>query len=327
MSLIKNQKIKTARRETLLFLAYPFLRLMILFVRFYPKSKRGAFATRIGTFTYKFNKTSKKRTLNSLTIAYGNVLSSNEIEQMAQDVFVNTAKTVIDFYATAHITDKKHFFELVEVEGEDYLKTAYEQKKGVICLVPHLSLWELAAVTPPMMGYETSAASKAIKGFLIQRMMVRFRSRRGMKNISRDGSYQKLVEALTKGDCLIVMIDQDTKVKGVFVDFYGKKAYTPMGVSRLAIETGAIVVPMAMTRKNDGNYKFIIQPPLETINTGNTEQDLYDNTQQQTLVLENIIRQYPTQWVWMHRRWKTTPENLAAYLQQRAIEKAKHHKK
>lgn len=327
MSLIKNQKVKTVRRETLLLFAYPFLRLMILFVRFYPKSKLAAFETRMGKLSYKLDKTSRKRTINSLTTAYGDVMSADEIVAMSKEVFVNTAKTVIDFYATAHITDKKHFFELVEVEGENYLKAAYEQKKGVICLVPHLSSWELSAVTPPMLGYETSAASKAIKGFLIQRMMVRFRSRRGMKNISRDGSYKKLVQALQNGDCLIVMIDQDTKVKGVFVDFYGKKAYTPMGVSRLALETGAIVVPMAMVRKDDGKYKFIIQPPLETINTGNVEKDLYDNTQLQTLVLEKIIRQYPTQWVWMHRRWKTTPESLAIYLEQRAKEKAKHQKK
>ena len=94
-----------------------------------------------------------------------------------------------------------------------------------------------------------------------------------------------------------------------------------MGVSRLALETGAIVVPMAMVRKEDSKYKFIIRPPLETINTGNLEKDLYDNTQQQTLVLEKIIRQYPTQWVWMHRRWKTTPESLAATLAAREAAK------
>ncbi len=157
-------------------------------------------------------------------------------------------------------------------------------------------------------------------------MMVRFRERRGMRNISREGSYQKLVTALKAGECLIIMIDQDTKVKGLFVDFYGKKAYTPMGVARLALETDAIVVPMATTRTTDNHYKFTIYPTLETIKTGDYEKDLFDNTQLETNVLEQIIRETPTQWVWMHRRWKTTPENLKLYLERRALEKQQHAK-
>ena len=211
----------------------------------------------------------------------------------------------------------------MEVVGEEHLKQAYEQKRGVICLIPHLSSWELSAVTPPMLGYKTCGASKSVKGFLLQHMMVRFRERRGMRNISREGSYQKLVTALKNGECLIIMIDQDTKVKGLFVDFYGKKAYTPMGVARLALETDAVVVPMATTRIADSRYRFTIYPALETINTGDYEKDLYANTQLETDVMEQIIRETPTQWVWMHRRWKTTPENLKIYLERRALEKQK----
>ncbi|HPB84530.1 MAG TPA: hypothetical protein PLR63_01930 [Paludibacteraceae bacterium] len=87
MSFVKNQKVKTIRRETLLLLAYPFLRLVILFVRFYPKSHRAALGTFLGKLAYKFNKTSCKRTLNSLTIAYGDVLTLEKIEEMAKEVF------------------------------------------------------------------------------------------------------------------------------------------------------------------------------------------------------------------------------------------------
>ena len=117
------------------------------------------------------------------------------------------------------------------------------------------------------------------------------------------------------------MIDQDTKVKGLFVDFYGEKAYTPMGVARLALETNAVVLPMATTRVADSSYQFTIYPAIETIRTGDTEKDLYANTQLETKVMETIIREAPTQWVWMHRRWKTTPENLKIYLERRALEK------
>ena len=102
-----------------------------------------------------------------------------------------------------------------------------------------------------------------------------------------------------------------------------KKAYTPMGVARLALETDAVVVPMATTRIANSRYRFTIYPALETIKTGDSEKDLYANTQLETDVMEQIIRETPTQWVWMHRRWKTTPENLKIYLERRALEKQK----
>ena len=94
-----------------------------------------------------------------------------------------------------------------------------------------------------------------------------------------------------------------------------------MGVARLALETNAIVVPMATTRLADSSYQFTIYPAIETIRTGDTEKDLYANTQLETKMMETIIREAPTQWVWMHRRWKTTPENLKIYLERRALEK------
>lgn len=319
---IENPTYRHYRREFLLALAYPFMRLAILFVRLYPKQRRAKFAKRVGKLIYKFNHKMKAIALKNLTMVYGNTLSRKEIEEMAKEVFINNAKSFIDFFATAHITDKKRFFEMIKVEGEEHLRAAYNRGKGVLCLVPHFSVWEFSAVVPPMLDYNTSAASKPIKGHFVQQMMVNFRGRRGMKNIPRQGSYQKLVNALHAGECVVIMIDQDTLVKGVFVDFFSKKAYTPMGVSRLALETGAAVVPMATVRQKDNSYKFVIKPELKTICTGNMESDLLENTQQQTTALEQIIRENPTQWVWMHNRWNTTPESLAEYLEKRAREKA-----
>jgi Lauroyl/myristoyl acyltransferase len=263
---------------------------------------------------------SRERALANLEMVYGSVMTLEEREKIAKAVFVEMLKSFFDYIAYSRVTDKKRYFSLIEVSGEEHLRTAYERGKGVICLVPHLSSWEFAAITPPMLGYQTSAASKKMKSNLLENIMIKFRESRGMKNITREGSYQKLIETLKKGECLVLMIDQDTKVKSVFVDFMGKQAYTPLGAARLALETEAVVVPMAMTRKKDQNYRFIIYPELPTIRTDNTEADLLANTQEQTKILENIIREYPEQWVWMHRRWKTTPESLAEYKRKKAQE-------
>lgn len=247
---------------------------------------------------------------------YGENMTDKERIAFAQSVFVEVIMSFFDYIAYSNVTKPDKYFSFIEVVGEEHLKKAYEKGTGVICLVPHLSSWEFSAITPPMLGYETSAASKSMKINALEHLMVKLRGKRGMKNITREGSYEKLINVLKKGECLILMIDQDTKVKSVFVDFMGRQAYTPLGASRLALETNAAIVPMTMTRKEDGDYRFIIYPELPVIRTGNTENDLLENTQIQTKKLEEIILDYSSQWVWMHRRWKTTPESLAAYRKQ-----------
>ncbi|NDV47059.1 hypothetical protein D0T49_08370 [Paludibacter sp. 221] len=313
--------INTFRRKLVLLLLYPFLYLTVLVFRALPISWTRRFSSFVGKRFYSMADKSRQRALANLEMIYGNETTPAEREAMAKEVFIEEIKSFFDYMAYSRLTNKKRFFKLIEVEGEEHLRAAYEKGKGVICLIPHLSSWEFAAITPPMLGYETSAASKSMKMKLLETLMVKFRARRGMKNITREGSYNKLIEVLHKGECLILMIDQDTKVKGVFVDFMGRPAYTPLGASRLALETGALIVPMVMTRKEDDNYRFIIYPELPVIHTGNLKADLLENTQRQTTVMEEMVRAYPTQWVWMHRRWKTTPESLAEYKKQKAENK------
>ena len=305
--------IKTIRRKTVLIVLFPFLYLTIFIFRILPIRWVRRFAGFVGGRFYALADKSRDRALSNLNMVYGNELSEEARINIAKSVFTEMIKSFFDYMAYSNVRDKKRYFSLIEVEGEEHLAEAYKQRKGVICLIPHLSSWEFAAITPPMMGYETSAASKAMKQQLLENMMVKFRGRRGMKNITRENSYNKLLDVLRKGECLVLMIDQDTKVKSGFVDFLGKPAYTPLGAARLALETGALVVPMVMTRKADDNYKFVIYPELPTVKTGDMEADLLENTRQQTQVMEDMVRKYPEQWVWMHPRWKTTPEMVAEY--------------
>jgi KDO2-lipid IV(A) lauroyltransferase len=295
----------TIRREIVLAAAYPFFVIIMLFLWVCPVVLRKKLEQFAGKLYYKFGHKARQIALDNLKTAYGKELSEQEIEQRAKAVFTNVAGAFLDFFAKVYVKNPEKYFKMVEVLGEDNLKAAYSKGKGVICLVPHISSWELSAVTPPMLGYPTIAASKPIKGFLIQKSMVWFRKRRGMVNFERGGSYKMLAENLKQGKCLILMIDQDTNVKSCYVNFFGKEAYTPLGASRLAFDTEAAVVPMAMSRKDTGKYLFEILPELPFIQTGNRESDLISNTQNQTACIENIIRKNPEQWVWMHRRYKT----------------------
>lgn len=314
---IKSFNLSTFRRKTVLTLLYPLLIGLILLFRILPISVVRRFANFVGRQFY--NKATKSRSwaLSNLKLVYADSLTSKEQEEIAQSSFIEIVKGFLDYMAFSNVTNKEKYFNLIKVEGEEHLKKAYERGKGVICLIPHMSSWEFAAVTPPMLGYETSAASQSMKSSFLEGLMLKFRMKRGLKNITREGSYQKLIDVLNKGECLILMTDQDTRVKGIFVNFLGHEAYTPLGASRLLAETEAALVPMAMVRKEDNKYRFIIFPEIITQKTDNKEDDLRTNTQNQNKFYSDIIKSYPNQWVWMHRRWKTTPESLAAVLKAR----------
>jgi len=309
-------KIKVLWKKFRRKIKYPILifhiRIFIITLRFFPRKIVHVVHTILAKIAFRVVKKERNKTIKHLTEIYGNEKTSKEIYKMAQEVFIHQAINFTDYIATSHYTKLKQF-KYIDIVGEEHLRKEYEKGKGVICLTSHSGSWEFSAIMPPLMGYETSAVSRSMHNSAINKMIVGARERRGMKNISRGGGYTVLIDVLQKGECLIIMIDQDTKTKGVFVDFFGKKAFTPLGAAILAKKTGAPVVPMFMRRTPENRYEFLIHPAIPFVDTGEEEADLQFNTQQYTACIEAFIRKYPTQWVWMHERWKTTPENVVKY--------------
>ncbi len=309
----KKKFIKSIKYPILLF----FIRVFILTVRLFPRKWVLWVFAELGKLTFWVLKKERKKTLDNLSRVYGDKRNSKQLKQMAKKVFVHQALNFADYLHTLHYRTREDFARIMDVEGEEHLEKAYKEEKGVLCLMSHTGSWEFSAITPPVLGYETTAVSKALKNKKINEMIIGYRQKRGMKNISRGKAYPLLIEALQKGECLIIMIDQDTKVKGVFVDFFDKRAYTPIGAAMLALDTGAPVLPMFMKRMPDNRHRFIIKPPLPMVKTGNMEHDLLENTKIYTRAIEECIQETPEQWVWMHERWKTTPEDIARMLEKK----------
>ncbi|MDR1583962.1 MAG: lysophospholipid acyltransferase family protein [Prevotellaceae bacterium] len=287
-----------------------FIHLFINIVRFFPRRWVEFFFVFLAFLVFILVRSERKRTIKTLTFVYGKEKMPKEIQQMGREVFMNQALNFADYIFSLKWTTREQFAKMIDVVGEEHLREAYNRGKGVICLMMHVGSWELSAIMLPVMGYETSGIATALSNPKINELIVAARESRGMKNISRGNSYKKLLQSIIKGECLIILIDQDTKVKGVFVDFFGRRAYTPLGAARLALCTHAPVLPMYMKRMENNRHQFTILPEVPLINTGNRENDLLENTQNYTQIIEEIIRENPTQWVWMHERWKTNPDDM-----------------
>jgi KDO2-lipid IV(A) lauroyltransferase len=201
----------------------------------------------------------------------------------------------------------------VKIEGKEHLDKALEAGKGVVGLTCHLGSFDTGASFVHQLGYKINIVGAPLKDPRLDKLVHGNRVLKGAKYIPRGGSSLPLIRALKSGEIVFLLIDQDiSKIQGVFVNFFGMPAYTPVGAALMAMKTGAKVIPFIMHRNQDDTHTLTIAPEIPIVNTGKEQEDLIANTQTMTNVLEDFIRQYPEQWVWMHERWKTKPEDIEA---------------
>jgi len=138
-------------------------------------------------------------------------------------------------------------------------------------------------------------------------MLVNYRIGKNVNVILRDApdTAKKLLKALKKGEIIAMLIDQDTKVPGVFIDFFGRKAWTPSGLAVLALRTDAEVLIGIDQRISDYGHKTIVKGPVKIEPSGDFDKDVINLTQKASSGIEDYIRNNPEQWVWFHERWKT----------------------
>ncbi len=244
----------------------------------------------------------KKRTVKNLRIAFPEK-SPLEIKKICIDSYKNMGMNLVDV-ALLNFRPKVFWFKRINFKNEKYLKNAYQSGKGIIYLTAHISNWELMGAYLSMKGYSINVVAKKIYDKNLNDLLVKFlRGNKGVKTIYRAGrtNTRKMLRALKKGEVLGILIDQDTDVGGTFVKFFDRPAYTPTAVSQFSRIPDTVVVPGFIYRKKDKSYQLELQPPRTAGKNVKVE------TQEFTQIIENFIRRFPAQWVWMHPRWKSRP--------------------
>ncbi|MDZ7263736.1 MAG: lysophospholipid acyltransferase family protein [candidate division KSB1 bacterium] len=265
------------------------------------------FMQTLGLIGFYLVPSERRKTIQHLTKVYGQTKSSQEIHRLAKSVFLLLGRNMADAFALSRF-NAANVDRFVKWCGSEHLDAALKKGRGVIALTGHIGNWELMGAFIAMKGYVVNVVGAPIYDPRLDELVVQNRRSAGLKYIARGGATREIIRALQRNEIVGILIDQDTKhVDGVFVDFLGTPAYTPVGPVLLALKTGCAIVPMAIHSLKNGSHLVEIEPEIPLIITGNPERDRIDNTQACSAALERFIRKYPTQWVWMHERWKTRP--------------------
>lgn len=204
---------------------------------------------------------------------------------------------------------KENVEQFVALDGHDKFLEAHRRGKGVLVLTGHIGAWELSSFAHALYGFPLHYMARPIENSRIDALVNVYRCRAGNRPIFKNESARAMLKILKDAGTIGILADQNTMPEeAVFADFFGKEASTTTGIARVALHTDAAVVPgYAVWDKALNKYRLRFEPRVELIRTGDAERDIFENTQKFTKVLEEIIRKYPDQWVWVHGRWNTRP--------------------
>jgi KDO2-lipid IV(A) lauroyltransferase len=198
--------------------------------------------------------------------------------------------------------------------GREHYLAAVAKGRGVLVLTAHLGAWELSSYGHSVAGYPMKFVIRPLDNRPLNRLVNAYRGRHGNQPIGKNEFARGLLQAMAANETVGVLLDQNSSPpQGVFVPFFGLTACTAAGPAKIALKTGAAVVPgFTVWEAAQRRYVLYFEPEIELVRSGDEDADVAANTARFTAVIERWVRRYPDQWLWVHRRWKTRPAGEAA---------------
>ena len=288
-------------------LEFAALWLFIQILRVLPRPLARNLGATIGELAYGLLRRLRRAGLKNLSIAFSR-LPEEERELILRLEYRNLGWLLAEFCQMPRYS-REYASQFIRYDGLGHYLAARDRGKGVLVLTGHLGAWELSSFYHSLAGYPMGMVIRRLDNPLVDRMVNRIRCMHGNRVLHKDDFARGLLASMRAGETVGILMDTNmTPPQGIFVPFFGVQACTASGLARIARKTGAAVLPgFLLWEESEQQYVLHFYPELALAETGDADADIADNTLRFTTVLENVIRKYPSQWLWMHRRWKTRP--------------------
>lgn len=254
----------------------------------------------------------RQRAMENLEIAFPDMAPPLRVA-MVRAMFRALGRNTYEFLTLAGSSRERLSGLIDRVEGRQYFDAAVEKGHGVIAITGHIGCWELLAAYFASEGYPVSVVGRTLWNSRINRDLLRIRESVGYRTIDRDRGGKEMMRVLHDRKVLAMLIDQHTRVNGVYVPFFNRPAHTPTGAARLAQRTGAVIVPTAIYMTPPGKHLIRVLAPIEPSGSPDRDEEIRVVTERCSEAIEELVRFDPKQWVWFHRRWRDRGENRVGY--------------
>jgi KDO2-lipid IV(A) lauroyltransferase len=245
--------------------------------------------------------------LRNLEIAMPEMALS-ERQETLKKLYRNLGWQLVEFSRMERYT-AENTSKWIRYEGLERFLAAEALGKGVLILTGHFGAWELSSFYHSLMGHPMGMVIRRLDNRRLDAFVNRIRCMHGNRVLHKDDFARGLITAMRHGESVGILMDTNmTPPQGVFVNFFATQACTASGLARVALKTGAAIVPgFLVWEAAEKQYVLHFGDRIQIEETGDSESDMVSLTQACTDVIEAWVRRYPDQWLWIHRRWKTRP--------------------
>lgn len=277
-----------------------------------PRGAARAVGAAVGVVAYRLLSRLRRVGLSNLELAFPDK-PANERQHILQRLYRNLGWLLAEFCQMPHYT-RDNTRNSLRYDGLQHYLAARDRGKGVLIVTGHLGAWELSSYYHSLMGHPMSIVIRRLDNARVDRLVNTIRCLHDNRVLHKDDFARGLLAAMRHGETVGILMDTNmTPPQGVFVPYFGREACTASGLARVARKTGAAVLPGFMLWE-EAEQKYVLRfgEEIPLVNTGDDEADALANTARFTAVIENWVRRYPDQWLWVHRRWKTRPDGTRA---------------
>jgi KDO2-lipid IV(A) lauroyltransferase len=259
----------------------------------------------LGLMFYRVDVAHRRIALANLEAAFPK-RSAEERRIIARSMFQHFGRLLLELLKYASLS-KERQLALVDWEGEERVRLALAQGKGILFCTGHFGFWEQQALAHALKFEPMGVMARPLDNPRLHDLLERIRTSNGNDVVYRRGAVRKALRLLAGGKGVGILIDQHmTSADAIYVDFFGRPAATTSTLAALAIRTGSPVIPLFAFPVAGGRYRMIYEHPVEPP-PDDSEDAVRQFTQRCTDVLEMHVRRHPDLWLWMHRRWRDAP--------------------
>ncbi len=288
-------------------LQYAPLAVLVRFVGVLPRPVARGFGILLGRLAYYLHPRLRRVGLRNLQLAFPEK-SLSERRAILHGVYTSLGMLLAEFCLFPYYT-AGNSAQVAVYQGMENFEAAERRGRGVLLLTAHFGGWEVGSFFHSLQGHPIRIVVRPLDNAYVDALVTKYRTLHGNTVVNKQDFARGLLTAMRNKETVGILMDTNmTPPQGVFVPFFGIPACTASGLARVALHTGAAVVPaFTIWDPELRKYRVEFDPALELIRTGDDEADALANTAMFNRTIESYVRKYPNQWLWVHRRWKTRP--------------------